>query len=77
MRASTKHAIAHRLVALIGCIIFIGPLWDIPGLTQVNPLLVLLGLLLLWFGLLSSAGVGPWGRHYKSLYIAEHKASLK
>lgn len=76
MQGSTKHAIAHRLVALIGFVVFVGPVWFIPSVT-VNPLLVLLGLLLMAVGILSSMGVGPWGRHYKKLYIAEHKASIK
>ena len=77
MRSSTTYAIAHHLVALMGFVLFAGPIWDVPGFQDLPGEFVYLGLALLAFGIVSAAGFGPWGSHYKKLYSAEHKASIK
>lgn len=76
MKKSTKHAIAHRLLGLAGVSLFAGPLW-FRELGFVPPALQLLGLLMLFVGVLSASGRGPWGRHYSALVVAEHEAYLK
>ena len=76
MRKSTRHAIAQRLVALIGFVLFAAPIW-FRELDSVPPILPLLGLATLLFGILSGWGVGPWGSHYKDLLLEEHEAYLK
>ena len=76
MRPSTKHAIAQRSVALLGFLLFMGPTWDIPIARHAPAWGGLLGLGILFFSILSATGVGPWGKRYKKLYLAEHQTSL-
>jgi hypothetical protein len=76
MRSSTKHAIAQRLLGLVGVALFAGPMW-FHELSFVSPVLQLLGLLLLFFGILSAFGVGPWGRYYSAIVVSDNEAYLK
>lgn len=76
MRSSTKHAIAQRLLGLVGVTLFAGPMW-FRELGFVPPALQLLGLLLLFFGILSAFGVGPWGRYYTTLVVSDNETYLK
>jgi hypothetical protein len=76
MRTSTKHAIAQRLLGLVGVALFAGPMWS-RELSFVPPSLQLLGLFLLFFGILSAFGVGPWGRYYSAIVATDNEANLK
>lgn len=76
MRKSTKHAIAQRLLGLVGLALFLAPI--VSGDLHSTPTVLLaLGFLLLGFAILSGMGLAPWGRHYSSLYVAESEAKLK
>ena len=76
MRTSTKHAVAQRLLGLVGVALFAGPMW-FRVLGFVPPAFQLLGLPILFFGIISAFGVGPWGRYYKAVLIADNEAYLK
>lgn len=76
MRKSTKHAIAQRLLALGGLLLFLTPIW-LTGLHSTPSYVLVFGFILLTFSIISSMGFGPWGRYYSSLYLAEHEAALK
>jgi hypothetical protein len=76
MRPSTKHAIAQRLLGLVGVALFAGPMW-FRELNFVPPALQLLGLLMLFLGTFSAFGVGPWGRYYTTLAVSDNEAYLK
>jgi hypothetical protein len=76
VKKSTGHAIAQRLVGLLGITLFAGPLW-VQQLSCIAPTFQMLGFLLLIFALLSGWGIGPWGRHYSGLVVAEYDAYLK
>lgn len=76
MRQSTKHTIAQRLLALLGLALFAGPIW-VPALHSVPSAVLIVGLVLLCFAIASGMGLGPWGRYYSSLCVAENDAALK
>lgn len=76
MRRSTKHAIAQRLLALVGFTIFAAPIW-FRELDCVPLVIPLLGWLILTFAILSATGIGPWGRYYSALVVADHDAYRK
>ena len=63
--------IVHSFVAL-----FAGPMW-FRELGFVPPALQLLGLLLLFSGILSAFGVGPWGRYYSKIVVSDNEAYLR
>ena len=76
MRKSTKHAIAQRLLALVGFALFAAPIW-FRELDCVPPVIPLVGWLMLTFGILSASGIGPWGRYYSALVVTDNDAYLK
>jgi uncharacterized membrane protein len=76
MQRSTKHAIAQRLLGLVGIVLFAGPIW-FRELDFVPPFILLLGWLMLMFGMLSSFGIGPWGRYFKAILAADNEAYFK
>jgi hypothetical protein len=76
MRRSTKHAIAQRLLGLFGVALFAGPMW-FHGLGFVPPTIQLMGLPILFFAMLSAFGIGPWGRYFKALFVADNEAYIK
>lgn len=76
MKRSTRHAIAQRLLSLLGVALFAGPLW-VQQLSFIAPVFQMLGLLLLIFAVLSGLGLGPWGRYYSAHVVSEHEAYLK
>jgi hypothetical protein len=75
MRQSTKHAIAQRLLALVGFVLFVGPIW-VPEFHSISGAVLVTGFVLLCFAIVSGMGIGPWGRYYSSLYVAENDATL-
>ena len=76
MRKSTKHAIAQRLLALVGLLLFLAPIW-FSELHSTPSYILVFGFILLAFAIISSMGIGPWGRYYSSLCIVEHEDALK
>lgn len=76
MRKSTKHAIAQRLLAVVGGMLFIAPIW-LAELHSTSIYITIFGMILSVFATFSATGCGPWGRYYLSLYLAEHEAALK
>ena len=77
MRSSTKHAIAQRLLALLGFMFFVGPML-FQGLGFLDsPIFLLLGWIMFIIGIVSAWGVGPWGRYFERQYLAEHDAYLQ
>ncbi len=76
MNRSTRHAIAQRLLGLAGVALFAGPMW-FQVLRFIPPALQLLGLLMLFVGIISAYGIGPWGRNYRKLLNAEREAYIK
>lgn len=76
MKLSTKHAIAQRILALVGFALFIVPNW-FQELSFNPPVLLFIGFAVLLFAILSASGVGPWGRYYSSLVVSENEALLK
>jgi len=76
MRKSTKHAIAQRLLAVVGLLLFLAPIW-FAGLHSIPSYVLIFGFILLAFAIVSGLGFGPWGRYYSSLCVTEHEATLK
>ena len=76
MKLSTKHAVAQRILALVGFALFIVPIW-VNELGFYPPALLFIGFAILLFAILSGSGVGPWGRYYSSLVVSENEALLK
>jgi hypothetical protein len=61
MRVSTKHAIAQRLLGVVGGMLFIAPIW-LTELHSITIYVMIFGWLLLAFAIFSGIGRGPWGR---------------
>lgn len=76
MRPSTKHALLHRLVALVGFGIAIGPFWGLPIIGEGPLWNFVVGFALGFVGIISAFGFGPWGRHFERLYVNEHRADI-
>ena len=76
MNRSTKHAIAQHLFGLFGFAIFAGPMW-FQVLGFIPPMFQLLGLLMIFFGIISGFGLGSWGSYYKKLLIMDNESYLK
>jgi hypothetical protein len=76
MRKSTKHAIAQRLLALVGFLMSLAPVW-LTELHSTTIYVMIFGMILSFFAIFSGRGRGPWGRYYLSLYLEEHEVALK
>jgi hypothetical protein len=76
MRKSTKHAIAQRLLGLAGFTIFIEPIWFAES-TIFPPVVLFIGFVIFAFSILSASGIGPWGRYYSALVVADNETALK
>jgi hypothetical protein len=76
MRKSTIHAIAQRLLAAIGLMLFLAPIL-LAGLHSTPSYILVFGFILLAFAIISGMGFGPWGRYYSLLCVAEREAELK
>ena len=76
MRRSAKHAIAQRLLAAVGLLLFLAPIW-FSRLHSTPSYVLIFGFILLAFSIISGMGFGPWGRYYSSLCAAEHETALK
>ena len=76
MKLSTKHLCAQRVLALIAFLVFIGALkiWPIPFVSMLPNWVGLVGLAVLFAAILSSLGIGPWGRVVNRLLTQEDKA---
>ena len=61
MRKSKKHAIAQRLVAAVGLLLFLAPIL-VTELHSTPSFVLILGFILLAFAIISSMGFGSWGR---------------
>jgi hypothetical protein len=72
MKNSTKHAMAQRLLGLLGLILFAGPNW-FKSLNFIPNPVQYFGLFVIFFANLSAFGVGKWGRHYSSLCVSERE----
>ncbi len=76
MKASTKHGLLQRLLALFGVMLAIGPYWGLPYFGSTPTWTSLLGFVLTFVGVLSGIGVGPWGKHFAKLYVNDHKTEI-
>ena len=76
MKPSTKHAIAQRILALVGFAFFITPIW-FKEFISFPKVFLFLGLFVLSFCVFSALGFGPWGRYYSALVVSENESFLK
>ena len=76
MKPSTKHALLQGLVALAGLALAFVPHWGMSLFGEYWRWVLVSGFVLGFIGVLSGAGIGPWGRHRTRLYIAEHRAEI-